>query len=83
MDTTQTHLSSNPSSTLARPTAAHQHKELWPAQLPKNPEPASISWRLAPCSLVYAITLSYTHCLWGKARQRGGLFRQGLFCCMK
>lgn len=83
METTQTHLRSNPSSTLARPTAAHQDKQLWPAHLPRNLLPSSMPWHLAPCSLVCTITLSYTHCLQGKARQRGGLFRQGLFCCMK
>lgn len=50
--------------------------------LPCAPECPS-PWRLAPRRPIYIITLSYTHCLRGKARQRGGLFRQGLFCCMK
>lgn len=39
---------------------------------PKTTLPASIPWHLAPRSLVYTITLSYTHCLRGKARQAAG-----------
>lgn len=54
METTQTHLRSNPSSAPARPTATHQHKQLWPAQLPKK------TLSLPPCRGVWHLAAWFT-----------------------
>lgn len=73
METNQTHLRAK--SKLHTGSAQQQLTSTNSCGQPSSPKttlPASIPWHLAPRSLVYTITLSYTHCLRGKARQAAG-----------